>query len=177
MNLTSVMQNPLFSVFSLTAAINQVPYMPQLIGSLGLFTPTPLTTTVVLIEQQNGTLALVPAIPRGGPANRNVEGPRSAVPFIVPHFPIRDTVMADSILGVRAFGTDNQLEAIGQVVNGRVASMGRKLDVTQEWLRLGAVKGEIITAVDRSSGAPITSIDLFSSFGVAPIPPFDWPIV
>jgi hypothetical protein len=177
MNLAQLLTNPLFSVFSLTAAINKLPYMPGLIGGLNLFTPNPLATTVVLIEANDNTLALIPAQPRGAPADINVEGGRELVPFIVPHFPLRDTVMADSILGVRAFGTDNQLEAINQVIGARVASMGRKEDVTQEWLRLGAIKGTIITAVDRETGAPKSSIDLFSAFGVSAQPVQNWPII
>lgn len=48
------------------------------------------------------------------------------IPFVVPHFPLRDTVMADSILGVRAFGTENQPEGINDVINARMASMNTK---------------------------------------------------
>jgi len=156
----------LFSVFSLTTAINKVPWQPGLIGGMNLFAPVPQPITVVMIEEQNNTLALVPSKPRGSPADINVMGNRRLIPFLIPHFPIRDTVMADSILGVRAFGTDNQLEAINQIIASRVTWMGRKLDVTQEWLRLGAIKGVIITALDRITAAPLEAISLFDAFRV-----------
>lgn len=174
--LAQLMSNPLFSVYSLTASINRMPYQPGVIGDMNLFTPRPLTTTFVLIEQANGNLALVPDQPRGGAATANVEGDRNLVSLVVPHFPLRDSLLADSILGVRAFGTDNQLEGVQSAVNGKVASMDRKHDVTLEWLRLGAIKGVIVTAVARDTLAPLRTIDLFQQFGVQPQPVQNWPI-
>lgn len=176
MDLPFLMGNPLFSVYSLTAVLNRAEYMPGLIGQLNLFTPRPLTTTVALIEANEDRLALVPEIPRGAPATRNVMGQRGITPFIVPHFPLSDTVMADSIMGVRAFGSDNQLEAINDVITNRVNSMSRKHDVTLEYLRLGAVKGIVVTEVDRVTGQPLNTRNLFHEFGIEPSPPMDWPI-
>lgn len=177
MDLATFLSNPMFSVFSLTATINKMPYQPGLIGALNLFSPMPQVTTVIMVEQENGTLALIPSKPRGAPADINVMGNRTLIPFIIPHFPLRDTIMADSILGVRAFGSENQLEGIQSVINRHLASMGQKEDVTQEWLRLGAIKGVIITQVDRTTGAPLASIDLFAAFGVTQQPPVNWPIL
>jgi len=177
MDLTSLLGNPHFSVFELTAALNRFPLVPGLVGSLNLFTPKPQTTTVVMLEQQNDTLALVPSQPRGAPATINVRGNRQMIPFIIPHFPLRSTLMADSILGVRAFGTTNELEGIQSKVNGELSSMGLKLDVTQEYLRLGAIKGVIITSVDRTTGIPLSAIDLFAAFGVTAQTDINWPIV
>src|SRR4051812_25726254 len=96
--LASVMNNPLFSVYSLTAAINRLPYQPSVIGDLDLFTPKPQATTQALIERRGNVLALVPDQPRGGPAVANVQGARDAVEARIPHFPIRDSLLADSLL-------------------------------------------------------------------------------
>lgn len=169
--------NPAFSMSELTAAILRAPYVPGLIGRLGLYTPRPVATTTVMIEQKGYRLALVPEVPRGSPPTPNVEDRRSMVPFRIPHFPIRDTIMADSVQNVRAFGTDSTLEAMASVRNERQASMGLKLDVTQEYLRLGGVKGVIVTAADRTTGAPLQSISLFDAFEVAPQAGRNWPII
>ncbi len=169
--------NAAFSVTSLTLALLRVPYMPGLIGRLGLFRPERLTTTTTLIEVKGSRLALVPELPRGAPPTPNVEDRRHVVPFRIPHFPIRDTLYADTVQNIRAFGTEDQLEAVQTVVNDREASMGLRLDVTLEYLRLGAVKGVIITAADRVTGAPLITLDLFRSFEVDPQPVLDWPIV
>jgi hypothetical protein len=63
------------------------------------------------------------------------------------------------------------------VVNERLAGLGRRLDLTLEHLRLGAVKGLIVTAVDRVTGAALKQLDLFASFGVTPQPVLEWPII
>ena len=177
MDLPSFMGNPLFNVYSLTAVLNRIPYLPGLIGRLNLFTPRPLTTNVALIEVAEDRLALVPAQPRGAPANRNVMGQRTITPFLVPHFPLSDTVMADSILGVREFGTDDQLAGINGVITARLESMSRKHDVTLEHLRLGAIRGVIVTVVDRETGAPLETVNLWDRWNVPQPPAVDWPIV
>jgi hypothetical protein len=175
--LSSFLTNPLFTVYQLTAAINRVPYVPGLIGSMNLFTPARLSTTIALIEQKNSVLALVPEQPRGSPATVDVSGRRTMVPFQVPHFPLDSSLLADELMGIRAFGSDSQLEAWGDVVQQHIDSMGTKLDVTLEWLRLGAVKGTIITRLDRDSGAVQKSISLFDQFGVTAQATQSWPIL
>lgn len=169
--------NAAFSVSSLTLALLRQPYIPGAIGRLGLFRPQRLTTTTTLVEVKGSRLALVPELPRGAPPTPNVEDRRFLIPFRIPHFPIRDTIYADAVQDIRMFGTEDTLEAVQSVVNERNASLALKLDVTQEYLRLGAVKGVIITAVDRDTGAPILQVDLFRAFDVAPQPVLNWPIV
>lgn len=169
--------SPAFSLTSLTLAMNRFPFQPGRVGQLGLFTEKRLPTTTTVIEQKNNRLALVPATARGGPPVANVEDRRHLVPFIVPHFPMRDTVMADSILGIRSFGTEDQLETMQAVVNDRLASMNRHHDTTLEWLRLGATRGIVVTRVDPATGVPESQIDLFDAFGVPAPPPYNWPII
>lgn len=169
--------NAAFTITSLTASLLRQPYVPQLIGSLGLFTPRPISTTTTTIELKGTRLALVPEVPRGAPPTPNVEDRRALVPFRVPHFPIRDTIMADAVQNVRAFGSEDGLEALTQVRDERLASMGLKLDVTQEFLRLGAIRGIVVTAADRTTGAPLQQISLFDQFEVAAQPPLTWPII
>jgi hypothetical protein len=169
--------NAAFTITGLTVALLRTPYIPGLIGRLGLFTPRPIATTTTTIEIKGTRLALVPEVPRGAPPIPNVEDHRALVPFRIPHFPIRDTIMADAVQNVRSFGSEDTLEALSSVRNERLASMGLKLDVTQEFLRLGSVRGVIVTAADRTTGAPLTSISLFDQFEVAPQANTNWPII
>jgi len=175
--LTQLMANPLFSVYSLTAAINRLPYQPAVISDMDLYTPRPLFTTVALIERQFNTLSLVPDQPRGAPGVANVAETRDIVSMLVPHFPLVDTIAADSLLGIRTFGSDNTLQGVNDAVSARIAAMDRKHDITLEWLRLGGVKGVIVTAVNRDTGAPLRQMDLFHTFNVDPNPVQQWPIV
>jgi len=156
---------PEWSVTQLTAAINQVPYVPGIIGTLNLFDPRPGSLTTATIERQGNSLALVPAVPRGAPPSANIEGGRDILDLRIPHFPINDTILADEVQDVRAFGRMD-LQSFPVVVQQRLNSLGRKLDATLEHLRLGAVRGQVITRVNRDTGAPELSVNLFDAFGV-----------
>ena len=115
--------NPAFSVTSLTMALNRMPFQPGRIGELGLFSARRLSTISTTIEVKNNRLAFVPSAPRGSPPAQNVEDRRQLIPFLVPHFPLGDTLMADEIQGVRAFGTEDSLEAINTKVAEKLAKV------------------------------------------------------
>jgi len=169
--------NPAWSVSELTLALNRVPYVPGLVGRLGLFRPERLSTTTTMVEVQGFRLALVPETPRGAPPPPDVVDRATMTAIQIPHFAIRSTVVADSVQNVRAFGTDSQLEGVQTVINQHMESMSRKLDVTLEFLRLGAVRGKVVTAVDRITGAPIVERDVFRLFGLTENPVIEWPII
>lgn len=135
-----------FSMSSLSAAINDAPFVPNRIASLGLFDEEGITTTVVQIERDGDTLALVPAGVRGAPASVVMGDKRSMLPFNTVHLPQRATIKADEIQNLRAFGSESELEAIQTVVNRRLAKMRRQLDATHEYHRIGAIKGQILDA-------------------------------
>ena len=149
-----------FSLASLTAAINETPHVPGRIGALGLFSEQGVTTTTVMVEHQSGLLRLVQSQPRGASGQGVGAAKRKIRSFIVPHLPQRDSIRADEIQNVRAFGSENEVQAVQTVVNNRLASARRNLDATIEYHRLGAIKGLILDA----DGEPI--YDLFDEFGI-----------
>jgi hypothetical protein len=172
-----IFTNNAFGITSLTLAMNQLPYIPGLIGDLNLFTENRLNTTTTTIEVRGQRLALVPERPRGAPPTADVRDPSALRAFAVPHFPVRSSIYADSVQNVRAFGTEDQLETVMGVVNEHERRLGQRLDLTQEYLRLGAVKGLITTAADRDTGAPLQQYDLFNAFGVNAQALLNWPII
>lgn len=156
-----IFSNSAFSVISLTDAINKVPFVPGRIGQLGLFDETGIVTTSVMIEEREGSLNLIETTSRGSPAAQNTTNKRKARSFIVPHVALEDTILADEIQNLRAFGSESQLEGIQQTVQFRLAEMSRKHDATLEHLRVGAIKGQILDA----DGSTVL-YDLFNEFGV-----------
>jgi hypothetical protein len=157
-----VFSNSAFSVISLTDSINKVPFIPGRIGQLGIFTESGITTTSVMIEEREGSLNLIETTSRGAPAVQNQLNKRKARSFVVPHIALEDTILADEIQNVRAFGSESQLESIEQVIQFRLAEMAQKHDATLEHMRIGAIKGQILDA----DGATIL-YDLFDEFGVS----------
>jgi hypothetical protein len=114
-----------------------------------------------MIEEREGSLTLVETTSRGAPAVQHVANKRKARSHSVPHIALEDTILADEVQNVRAFGSENMLEGVQAVVNQRLTEMASKMDATLEHLRVGAIKGQILDA----DGSAVI-YDLFTEFGV-----------
>lgn len=151
-----------FSVQSLTKAINETPYQPMLIGELGLFSEEGVTTTAVSIEKKGTTLSLVSSAQRGAPGAPVGNDKRTLIPINTVHLPQRGSVIADEVQNMRAFGGESELESVQTLVNNKLAKMRRNLDVTIEWQRIGAIKGQVLDA----DGSTVL-LDLNTAFGTS----------
>lgn len=151
-----------FSVTTLTAAVNKIPFVPGRIGQLGIFQEEGIPTTSITIEENNGILTLVPATPRGAPGTQAETGKRALRSLMVPHIELDRSLNADSVQGVRAFGTDNELAGFQQTVDMKQLEMSNSIDATIEYHRLGAVKGIVM---DADGVTPL--YNLFDTFNVS----------
>ena len=154
-----IFNNDAFSVTSLTDAINELKYKPGRIGEMGLFAGSGVDTTTIAIEKKGDILTIVPPTPRGAPGTTIAKEKRDMRSLIIPHFEINDAVYAEEVQGVRAFGTDRQLETVMMKVGQRQQTHVINFAVTEEHARLGAIKG-IVTYADGST------LNLFTEFGV-----------
>lgn len=150
-----------FSMASLTASINDMPHVPGRLGSLGLFDEEGITTTVVQIEKDGDTLALVAAGERGVPGQVVTGSKRHLIPFNTLHLPQQSTIRADEVQGLRQFGSETELESVQTLVGKRQKKHRQQLDVTVEYHRIGAVKGQILDA----DGQRVL-LDLYQAFGI-----------
>lgn len=157
-----IFKNDAFTTTSLTAAILKAPFKPSRIGSLGLFRSKGITSTSVVVEEKDGQLELIETSPRGGPGGNIGNSRRTMRSFLVPHLERNSNVMADQVQGVRAFGSENELEGVQAVVNERLATARGNHEVTLEYHRIGAIKGQILDA----NGSTVI-YNLFTEFGVA----------
>ena len=149
-----------FSLTSLTAAIQNVPYQPGRLEQLNLFgTPEGVNSTTVMVEQYDNVLSLIPVSQRGAPATQSKHGSRKLHTFSVPHLKPEDHLTADEVLGVRAFGSESELETVAKVVGQRLGNMRRNIEYTKESLRMMALKGQTLDAAG-------SIVDLFGAFGV-----------
>lgn len=156
-----IFNNDAFSVQSLTKAINDTPFQPTRIGSLGWFTEEGISTTALSIEKQGTTLSLVPAASRGAPGKPVGNDKRQMIPINTVHLPQRGAVIADEVQNLRAFGSETELEAVQTLVNKKLAKMRRNIDVTMEWQRIGAIKGIVL-----DSDGTTELLNLWTAFGV-----------
>ena len=156
-----------FSLQTMTAAISKAPYKPGFVSRRGLFTEKGVATNTVLIEEREGQLKLVQTSNREGPVTPAERKRRKLRSFVIPHLPTFDYAMASEVIGVRAFGEEQQMQTVEQLRTERAADMADNLDVTLEYHRVGAIQGVVLDA-DGS-----TLIDLYSEFGVDPLPEID----
>lgn len=151
-----------FGVIQLTDAINNIPYTPGAAGRLIDWNERGVPTTSIMIEQQNGVLKLLNPTPRGGPGETKEKDRRNVRSLAIPHYQHDDGINADEVQGVRAYGTETDVQSVQSLVNSRLAdAVNLVLDPTLELQRLGAVKGIILNA-DGS-----TLYNLFNEFGVS----------
>ncbi len=150
-----------FSMATLTASINEQPYVPQFVSKLGIFQDEGVTTTTISIEKQGMSLALLSTKPRGAPPTPMTNDKRKMVTLEIPHIPAIDALVPDEIQGVRSFGSASQLQGVIEVRDRKLLKMGRSLDMTNEYHRLGAIQGLVLDA----DGSVL--FDLFDTFGIS----------
>ncbi len=160
MPLANVFDSDIFSLVSLTAAIQKLPFVPSRIRQLGIFAEEGITTTSAMIEEDNGLLGLLPFTQRGAPGTPHKTGKRTARTLAIPHIGYDDVVLADSVQNIRAFGSETEMESVANVVNGRLVKMRQNHEVTHEYHRANALQGFVCDA----DGAKV--YNLFDEFEV-----------
>ncbi|MGJ8518449.1 major capsid protein [Carnimonas bestiolae] len=156
-----LLNSELFTVTSLTKAINEANYQPRRLGELGLFEEDGISTTSFRIEKDGDTLQLVESRERGASGQVITPTKREVLTFGTVHLPTRATIKADEVQGVRAFGSATNLASIEALRNKRLSKAAQNLEVTHEHLRMGAIKGKVVDA----DGKTIIA-DLFKAFGI-----------
>lgn len=156
-----IFNSDIFKLMSLTATVNNQPMVPGRLGQLGYFEEQGVATTSISVEVKGGKLNLVTNQPRGSTGDNVDRETRKVVPFNMLHLPKHDNVMADEVQNIRAFGSDNQLEAVQQVINTKLDHMRRDIDATMEYHRVGAIQGKVMDA----DGTTVLH-DMHDAFGI-----------
>ena len=150
----------LFTVTTLTAAVNKLPLMPGLVGEMGLFADKGINTTSVIVDELEGRLILVPNSSRNDDAQFAKGEKRRRRTFSTAHLPLKATILPGDLQNIAAFGSDSVANSQAKVINDRLQGLKNSVEATREWQRVGALRGKILDA-DGS-----VMIDLFSEFGV-----------
>ncbi len=154
-----------FSQMELTGLVNKVDYVPQAIGSLGIFSGAPKRTTKVFIDRKTKTLGLIPDSARNTPPEEGQHADRSAVSLDVRRLAKSQKVYATEMQDVRAFGSENDLENAAAKIAEILNDLRAEQELTHEHHRLGAVQGQILDA----DGTTVI-YDYFAEFGEAAAP-------
>jgi hypothetical protein len=157
----TIFQDEAFGVDALLTVINEDHVLPGQIARAGLFEEEGVNGTVVQIEKDGMTLALVKAAPRGSTGQVVTGNKRDLIPFNTVHLPQTFQILADEIQGIRASGSLTELMQVQAYVNKRIEKARRQLDLTHEFQRIGAIKGKVVDADGES-----VLFDIFQRFDI-----------
>jgi hypothetical protein len=142
-----VFQADAFSLASLAHTMTELQHVPTALGDMGLFEYQGISTTTVQLEiDDKDAITLVPSKPYGAPATPIVAGKRRVKNFNVVHLPQQATLQAAEVQGLRAFGKTSVEETAMNVLKKKLWIGKRKIDLTMEWQRMGAIKGIVYDA-------------------------------
>lgn len=153
-----------FGVVEMTEALNRVPYSPELLGSLGIFTPVPIRTTMAYITERDGQLSVIQTSPRGAPLEEAGRDRRKMRAFATSRIAKGATIYADEIQNVRAEGDSTELQTAQTEIADKLtgpSGIMNEVELTFEHMRLGAIDGKVLDA-DGS-----TLVDWYDEFGIA----------
>lgn len=149
----------LFTLTTLTTAINTLPAPPTRLSRSGLFEDKPVPTTSVIIENRNGILTLVENTKRDGDPKPTGKNKRDRRTFELMHLPTT-AVILPSELEISAFGESDKSEDQAKVINDTLQGMKNNIETTMEYHRMGAISGIIYDA----DGSVI--YNLYDEFGI-----------
>lgn len=139
-------QDP-FTTIQLTAAVERVPYLPQGLDALGIFDPKPIRTKVLMVEQRQGRLFILPFTDRGAPGTQRTTERRQARHFEVPRIRAEDTIYADELHAIREFGSETELMQVQKELGRRLVGptgLRNIIRYTWEYHKLAAVQGLLL---------------------------------
>jgi hypothetical protein len=152
-----------FHMTALSAAIQQAPYVPQLLGQMNIFTPDRVRVTTVAVEEKGGVLSLIKTSERGAPIEEGKGEERRLRHFNTSRIARGKTLYAAEVQNIRAFGTTSELQAVqnevAAIMDGRVG-LRAAVELTHENMRLGAVQGKVLDADGK------TIYDWFDEFDI-----------
>lgn len=149
-----------FSMVSLTAAVRKAPYVPGLLGRMGIFDTKPIDTDTVVIDFENDSLSILTSTHRGGPAQQGARAERKSAAFQVPRFILEKEIPAADLIGRRRLGSENQTELLTERVAKEINRQRLAHETTLEYMRCGAIKGVIADAAG-------TIHDVYSTLGIS----------
>lgn len=152
--LMDIFNNDAFRMVTMTAAVNNTPYRPDYLGTLGIFTPSPIRTIdAAVVINDDGTLEVVQTTNRGEAPYEQKINPANIRSFRTPRVAIGDTIYAHELQGIvsRTMLMGGDIGAVLADVQGEIAyrldgpgKLRDKQEATKERMRLGAISGIVI---------------------------------
>jgi hypothetical protein len=144
----NIFENDAFSLASMSAAIDQVEYVPQTLIGSGVFNDEPIRTEITGIESREGKISIVDFSERGSERESRDKTTPSKIAWVkTPRLSLTGKIMASELAFLREFGTEDQIKQVQKEIsrrqfgpNGLVADV----DLSLERMAMGCLNGKIL---------------------------------
>jgi hypothetical protein len=162
-----IFRNDAFSVTSLRRQVANTPFIPRMLGDMGLFAPKPISTRNVLLYEEDGNVRLIPVTEIGSPDVQQIRDKGRLRALTTVRLAKMDTVRASELLGIanEALPENIRMRNAVELVNKRMSKLKSDMEATKELHRLGALQGKLLDA----DGTTVI-YDYFAEYGVATPP-------
>ncbi|TRL35500.1 major capsid protein [Rhizobium straminoryzae] len=154
-----------FGMVELSAAAKDIDYVPQTLGALGIFEEKGVFLRKVAVEKKAESLSLIETSPDGAAPRNTMPTQANIRDFRTQRLADSFTLFASEVAGMRAWGTETELQVVMDEYAERMGTLRGNMDLTHEFHRLGALQGLLLD----SDGTSVI-YDYFAEFGIAPAP-------
>lgn len=149
-----------YTATDLTEQVNRIPNSFGLLRAMGLFDTEGVISTLVEIRLEDGILRVLPAKERGAPGTPAGREKGKTIFMEVPHFPHDDLITPQDIQNLMILvGRAKRPATLDDEMVKRLANIRNNHDITLEYLRMCALKGEL------RDGNGVLLYDLYEVFG------------
>lgn len=150
-----------YTATDLTEQINRIPNSYGLLRAMGLFSEEGVISTTVEIRIEDGILVVLASRERGAPGVPAARETGKTLFFQVPHFPHRDLIKPADIQNILIMaGRTKRPGTLEDELAKRLNNLRNNHAITLEYVRMGALKGEI------KDGDGTTIYDLYDEFDI-----------
>jgi hypothetical protein len=144
----NIFQNDVFSLASMSAAIDQVEYVPQTLIGSGVFNAEPIRTELVGIESREGKISIVDFSERGSERESRDKTQLAKMAYVkTPRLSLTSKIFASELNFLREFGTEDQIKQAQQEITRRQFGpngLVPDIDFTLERMAMGCINGKIL---------------------------------
>ena len=135
-----VFKQDAFSATSLTAAVDKLDYIPDTLSKIpGLFTPDPVRSEAIWIEERSTGAVILPFSPRGSAPHQTGGDTRKARAFKTLRYGDASRITASELLGIRAFGSETELKTVQGEVARRQLKILQNNQFTKEFHKFNLI--------------------------------------
>jgi len=168
-----IMNSAPFRAVQITAALENVEYVPRLLGSMGeaLFPTVPVRTRSVMIGKRDVGNSLIPVSPLGAPPVELELRGAKAQTFSTHRLAKGSTLNSEELQGIFQMPLYKVVPTMQGEIAARATQIRADMEDTEEHMRLGCVQGIVLDA----DGVSVVD-NWWLNFGISPPAVVDFPL-